>query len=112
MAQNIAEFDHVYPVAPDDLYTAVQTAVADGPYKKQAYDPFTKAATFKSRRSWASWSHAWQAQVRTDADGSRLHLSGATMNANQNAINTSNKRAAKVAADLFADVSRRCAAMG
>lgn len=108
MAQNQSTFDRIYPVEPGALYAAVVQAVADGPYRKAGSDEFTRSVSFKSKGSFASWGHQWQGQVVADANGSRLHLTGAAFH--HAGAGSTDKLALKVSQRFFDDVSRRCAA--
>jgi hypothetical protein len=102
-------FERVYPVPADVLFDALREAIESGPYKKASVDEFTKSAVFRSRRSFTSWGHHWQAQVATDPDGARLTMTAAVTVASTEGPG-SGKRASEVASRLFADVSSRCAA--
>lgn len=106
--QRQSQFDRVYPVSPDVLYTAVREAVEAGPYKKATWDEFTKSGSFKSRRSFASWGIYWQGQVLPDEHGSKLVLSGGALQGG--GPNSTDKLAVRTSDQLFGEVSRRCAA--
>ena len=101
-------YARTYPVAPDVLFAAVQSSIQDGHYRDQTADAFTRSVHFRTRATMTDYAYNRDGQVSTGADGSQLNLTAVS---NRRMLKDGNKPAKRAEA-LFADVSRRCAAMG
>lgn len=101
-------YERTYPVTPDVLFAAVQSSIKAGPYRGQMIDEFMRSVQFRTRATMTDFAYEWSGQVGTDPAGaSRLSLTAVS----GRKMLKDGTRALKRAEALFADVSRRCAAM-
>lgn len=100
-------FDRFLPTSPETAFSALRDAVTDGPYKRATVDDFAKSATFRSHASLGN-AFTWQAQVTAAPGGATITLSVGVTQTSLGPGALPGKKAAKTAADLFAEVSKRC----
>lgn len=112
MAQGQSAFDRVLPVSVDALYVAARDSIGTLKARKGKLqsDDFARSIDFQTRGTFGgtgAHGHVWAAQALPDPGGARLHMTASVRWAQLGG--TSDKWAAKVAAAIFEDVSKRCA---
>ncbi|MBT8160969.1 MULTISPECIES: hypothetical protein [Arthrobacter] len=108
MAGQQQRFERVYPVPAGVLFDAFRDAAHGGKYRKVVVDEFAKTVVFRTKSFYRVPFHC-QGQVTEDPGGARIVLTAGLVNGGALSLASGTGRASEISAQLFADISRRCA---